>query len=59
MLTASWAVEHYEITRYGSLREWAKVLSKKEPHVALTEILDKDNAANNKLTNLAVPAINK
>lgn len=26
LLAACQAVEHYEIARYGSLREWAKVL---------------------------------
>ncbi|TQN59187.1 DUF892 family protein, partial [Agrobacterium tumefaciens] len=59
MLAACQAVEHYEIARYGSLREWAKVLGNEEAHVALSEILDQEKAANNKLTNLAVTAINK
>ncbi|WP_412065688.1 ferritin-like domain-containing protein [Rhizobium sp. SYY.PMSO] len=59
MLAACQAVEHYEIARYGSLREWAKVLGNEEAHVALSEILDQEKAANNKLTNLAVTSINK
>ena len=58
-LAACQAVEHYEIARYGSLREWAKVLGNEEAHVLLSEILDQEKAANNKLTNLAVTTINK
>jgi ferritin-like metal-binding protein YciE len=58
-LAACQAVEHYEIARYGSLREWAKVLGNEQAHVLLSEILDQEKAANNKLTNLAVTAINK
>ena len=59
MLAACQAVEHYEIARYGSLREWAKVIGNEEAHVLLSEILDQEKAANSKLTNLAVTAINK
>ena len=58
-LASCQAVEHYEIARYGSLREWAKVLGNEEAHVLLSEILDQEKAANNKLTNLAVTTINK
>lgn len=59
LLAAAQAVEHYEIARYGSLREWAKVLGHTEAHTLLTEILDEEKAANNKLTNLAVDGVNK
>lgn len=59
LLAAAQAVEHYEIARYGSLREWAKVLGHEEAHTLLTEILDQEKAANNKLTNLAVTSLNK
>ena len=52
------AIEHYEIARYGTLREWAKVLGNEEAHTLLTSILDEEKAANNKLTALAVTAIN-
>ena len=58
-LAAAQAVEHYEIARYGSLREWAKVLGHEEAHELLGSILDQEKAANFKLTNLAVTAINK
>ncbi len=59
LLAACQAVEHYEIARYGSLREWAKDLGHDEAHKLLSEILDQEKATNNKLTNLAVTAINK
>jgi ferritin-like metal-binding protein YciE len=53
------AVEHYEIARYGTLREWAKVLGMTEAHDLLSEILDMEKATNSKLTSLAVASINK
>ncbi|WP_315918313.1 ferritin-like domain-containing protein [Mesorhizobium sp. SP-1A] len=59
LLAACQAVEHYEIARYGSLREWAKDLGHDEAHKILSEILDQEKATNNKLTNLAVTKINK
>lgn len=52
------AVEHYEIARYGTLREWAKTLGNDEAHSLLTEILDMEKACNFKLTNLAVDEVN-
>ncbi len=59
LLAAAQAVEHYEIARYGSLREWAKLLGHDTAHTLLSEILDQEKAANNKLTNLAVTSLNK
>jgi ferritin-like metal-binding protein YciE len=59
LLAACQAVEHYEIARYGSLREWAKDLGPSQAHKLLSEILDQEKATNNKLTNLAVTSINK
>lgn len=53
------AVEHYEIARYGTLREWAKALGETEAHDLLTQILDQEKAANHKLTHIAVATINK
>lgn len=53
------AVEHYEIARYGTLREWAKVLGMTEAHDLLSEILDMEKATNSKLTSLAVASINQ
>ena len=59
LLAACQAVEHYEIARYVSLREWAKTLGQDEAHKLLGEILDEEKAANSKLTNLAVLEVNK
>ena len=53
------AVEHYEIARYGTLREWAKALGKMEAHDLLSAILDQEKAANHKLTHIAITEINK
>ena len=52
------AVEHYEIARYGTLREWAKDLGYMAAHDLLSQILDQEKAANAKLTGLAVQAVN-
>lgn len=59
LIGAAQAVEHYEIARYGTLREWAKVLHHDEAHGLLTSILDEEKAADAKLTALAVMAINE
>jgi ferritin-like metal-binding protein YciE len=53
------AIEHYEISRYGTLREWAKALGKTEAHDLLSGILDQEKAANHKLTHIAISEINK
>ena len=45
--------EHYEIASYGSLREWARLLQKDEAADLITEILDQEKAADEKLTHLA------
>ena len=52
------AVEHYEIARYGTLKEWAKALGKNEAHDLLSGILDQEKAANHKLTHIAISEIN-
>ncbi|HWV80693.1 MAG TPA: ferritin-like domain-containing protein [Hyphomicrobiaceae bacterium] len=59
LLGACQAIEHYEIARYGTLREWAKAIDQPDAHDMLTGILDQEKAANYKLTNLAVSGINK
>lgn len=52
------AIEHYEIARYGTLREWAKSLGELKAHDLLSQILDQEKAANHTLTHLAVTAVN-
>lgn len=56
LIGAAQAVEHYEIARYGTLREWAKELKNDKAHDLLSEILDMEKAANAKLTGIAVAA---
>lgn len=58
LIGAAQAVEHYEIARYGTLREWAKVLGHTEAHDLLSQILDMEKAANAKLTSMAVESVN-
>ena len=58
LTAAAQAVEHYEIARYGTLREWAKQLGNSKGHDLLTQILDMEKAANAKLTTLAVTSLN-
>ncbi len=58
LIGAAQAVEHYEIARYGTLREWAKELGHTEAHDLLSQILDMEKAANAKLTGLAVQGVN-
>ena len=48
------AIEHYEIARYGTLREWAKELGENDAHDLLSHILDQEKAANHTLTHIAV-----
>lgn len=52
------AIEHYEIARYGTLREWATALGHDEAADVLGRILNMEKAANAKLTGLAVEGIN-
>ncbi|MBB5720542.1 ferritin-like metal-binding protein YciE [Loktanella ponticola] len=54
LIGAAQAVEHYEIARYGTLRQWAKQLKNEEAHDLLSQILDMEKAANAKLTGIAV-----
>ena len=59
LIAAAQAVEHYEIARYGTLREWAKVLGYNKAHDLLTQILDMEKAAIAKLTAMAVETVNQ
>ena len=53
------AVEHYEISRYGTLREWAKALGETEAHETANGDPGSGKAANHKLTHIAITEINK
>lgn len=53
------AVEHYEITRYGTLIAWAKQLGRDDCASLLQQNLDEEYAADKKLTALAEAKINR
>jgi ferritin-like metal-binding protein YciE len=53
------AVEHYEITRYGSLVAFAKALRMKEAANALQGVLDQEYAADKSLSAMAESGINR
>lgn len=58
MLSAAQAVEHYEITRYGTLRSWAQKLGMAEAVKLLDATLKEEKATDLKLTDLAESEIN-
>ena len=59
MLAAAQAVEHYEITRYGTLIAWATQLGRGDCAAVLQKNLDEEKAADKKLTALAEKSINR
>ena len=58
LIAAAQAVEHYEITRYGTLIEWAKQLGRDDCASVLKQNLDEEKATDKKLTTLAESKIN-
>ena len=58
IIAAAQAVEHYEITRYGTLTAWAKQLGREDCAALLQQNLDEEHAADSKLTKLAESGIN-
>jgi len=58
LLAAAQAVEHYEITRYGTLIAWAKELGRSDCASVLQQNLDEEKATDKKLTNLAESRVN-
>jgi ferritin-like metal-binding protein YciE len=59
LLAAAQAVEHYEITRYGTLRTWAEELGLDEAVDLLSQTLDEEEATDEALTELAKTAVNQ
>ena len=58
LIAAAQAVEHYEITRYGSLIAWAKQLGRGDCAAVLQRTLDEEKATDKKLTDMAESAVN-
>ncbi|KKL98023.1 hypothetical protein LCGC14_1828560 [marine sediment metagenome] len=59
MIAAAQAVEHYEITRYGTLISYARTLGHTEAADLLQTTLDQEYAADQKLTKLAESTLNR
>ncbi len=59
LIAAGQAVEHYEITRYGTLIAWAKQLGRSDCASVLQQNLDEEKAADKKLTSLAEGGVNR
>jgi ferritin-like metal-binding protein YciE len=58
LISAAQAVEHYEITRYGTLIAWAKELGADECVGLLTQTLEEERVTDQKLTRLAEADVN-
>lgn len=58
LLAAAQAVEHYEISRYGTLRTWAEELGMPDAARLLQATLDEEEATDHTLTELATSVIN-
>jgi ferritin-like metal-binding protein YciE len=58
LVAAAQAVEHYEITRYGTLIAWAKQLGRSDCASILAETLAEEKATDEKLTAMAESKVN-
>ena len=59
LIAAAQAVEHYEITRYGTLIAWAKQLGRPDCASVLQQTLDEEKATDAKLTQIAEAKVNQ
>ncbi len=58
LIAAAQAVEHYEITRYGTLMAWAKQLGRNDCAAVLEKNLKEEQATDKALTSMAEGSIN-
>src|SRR5215467_6859884 len=58
LIAAAQAVEHYEMTRYGTLIAWAKQLGRPDCANVLLQNLEEEKAADSKLTAIAERNVN-
>lgn len=58
LLAAAQAVEHYEISRYGTLKSWAGKLAMEEAVKLLDQTLAEEKKTDDTLTKLADSAVN-
>jgi ferritin-like metal-binding protein YciE len=59
LLAAAQAVEHYEISRYGTLKTWADELGLQEAVELLDQTLQEERKTDEALTSLAETAVNQ
>ncbi|CAA2144390.1 MULTISPECIES: ferritin-like domain-containing protein [Methylobacterium] len=59
LIASAQAVEHYEITRYGTLVAWAKQLGRDDCAGVLQQTLDEERATDERLTRLAESQVNR
>ena len=59
LLAAAQAVEHYEISRYGTLIAWAEELGLDDIVSLLEDTLEEEEATDEALTEIAKTAINQ
>jgi ferritin-like metal-binding protein YciE len=59
LIAAAQAVEHYEITRYGTLIAWAREMGREDCAAVLAETLAEEKATDEKLTRMAESRINR
>src|SRR6267378_5220761 len=58
MLAAAQDVEHYEISRYGTLKQWAQQLGMKDAVRLLDQTLQEEKKTDENLTSLAEASVN-
>ena len=58
LIASAQAVEHYEMTRYGTLVAWARQLGRDDCASVLQQTLDEERATDQKLSKLAESRIN-
>jgi ferritin-like metal-binding protein YciE len=58
MVAAAQAVEHYEISRYGTLKQWANQLGMRDAVRLLDQTLQEEKKTDESLTSLAEASVN-
>jgi len=59
LVAAAQAVEHYEMTRYGTLIAWAKQLGRQDVVSLLNATLEEEKATDKRLTTMAEANVNR
>ena len=59
LLAAAQAVEHYEISRYGTMKTWAKELGLHEAMRLLDQTLQEEKKTDQALTQIAESEVNQ